>query len=66
MAASISQKLRIKEKATLLTVNAPAEFKTGLTGLPPNVKITDSAKDYDQVHWFVLNRKQLENFDGSY
>jgi len=60
MATSISQKLRIKEKATLLTINAPAGFKAGLTDLPPGVKITDSAKDYDQVHWFVLNRKQLE------
>ena len=60
MANSISQKLRIKEKATLLTLNAPAEFKKDLTDLPAGVKITESAKDYDQVHWFVLNRKQLE------
>lgn len=60
MATSISQKLRIKEKFTLLTLNAPAEFKKDLTDLPAGVKITDSAKDYDQVHWFVLNRKQLE------
>jgi hypothetical protein len=60
MANSIAQKLRIKEKTTLLTLNAPAEFKTDLTDLPKGVKITESAKDYDQVHWFVLNRKQLE------
>jgi len=60
MATPVSQKLRIREKSTLLAINAPAEFKKGLTGLPPGVKITESAGDYDQVHWFVLNRKQLE------
>ncbi len=60
MATSISQKLRIKEKAILLTLNAPVEFKKGLSDLPAGVKITESAKNYDQVHWFVLNRKQLE------
>lgn len=60
MANSISQKLRIKEKFTLLTLNAPADFKKGLTNLPPGVKITTSGKNYDQVHWFVLSRAQLE------
>ena len=44
----------------MLTLNAPADFKKGLTDLPAGVKITESAKDYDQVHWFVFNRKQLE------
>lgn len=60
MANSISQKLRIKEKSTLLTLNAPADFKKGLTGLPAGVTIITSGKEYDQVHWFVLNRAQLE------
>lgn len=60
MANSISQKLRIKEKNTLLTLNAPANFKKGLIELPAGVKIITSGKDYDQVHWFVLNRAQLE------
>jgi hypothetical protein len=60
MATSISDKLKIKAKATLLTINAPIDFKKGLQGLPADVKITDSGKDYDQVHWFVLNRSQLE------
>ncbi|MES1218550.1 MAG: YdeI/OmpD-associated family protein [Bacteroidota bacterium] len=65
MATSISQKLRIKEKAILLTLNAPADFKKGLQGLPANVKIIDKGKDpiaigYNQVHWFVFNRAQLE------
>jgi len=60
MANSISQKLRIGEKFTLLALNAPANFKKGLTELPAGVKIITSGKDYDQVHWFVLNRAQLE------
>jgi hypothetical protein len=60
MATSISDKLKIKTGNTLLTLNAPADFKKGLQGLPAGVKITDSGKDYDQAHWFVLNRAQLE------
>jgi hypothetical protein len=60
MANSISQKLRIREKSTLLALNAPASFKKGLDGLPAGVKITTSPKEYDQVHWFVVNRAQLE------
>lgn len=60
MANSISQKLRIKEKFTLLTLNAPADFKKGLTEIPAGVKIITSGKDYDQVHWFVFNKAQLE------
>lgn len=60
MPTSIADKLKIKPKSTLLTINAPADFKKGLTGLPAGVKIIDSGKDYDQVHWFVLNMAQLE------
>jgi len=60
MATPIADKLKIKSKNTLLTLNAIPDFKKGLQGLPPGVKITDSAKEYDQVHWFVMNRAQLE------
>jgi hypothetical protein len=60
MATSISDKLKIKAKDSLLTLNAPADFKKGLQGLPAGVKITDSGKDCNQVHWFVFNRAQLE------
>jgi len=60
MPNSISDKLRIKPKFTLLTLNAPPDLKKGLDGLPAGVKITDAAKDFDQVHWFVYNRAQLE------
>lgn len=60
MANSISQKLRIKNDFTLLTLNAPPEFKKDLKDLPVGVKISDTTKNYDQVHWFVLTQKQLE------
>jgi hypothetical protein len=65
MPNSISGKLKIKAKFILLTLNAPLNFKKGLEGLPAGVKITDAGKDpiaigYDQVHWFVLNKAQME------
>jgi Bacteriocin-protection, YdeI or OmpD-Associated len=64
MPYTISDKLKIKPNFTLLTLNAPADFKKGLQGLPAGVKITDAAKDYDQVHWFVYNKAQLEKEIG--
>jgi hypothetical protein len=65
MATTISQKLKIQPKSALLTINAPTDFKKGLEGLSSGVKITDSGKGtiaigYDQVHWFVFNKAQLE------
>lgn len=60
MASSIADKLKIKNGYILLPLNAPAAFKKGLKGLPPGVKITDHGKNYDQVHWFVYNKAQLE------
>ena len=60
MANSISDKLKIKARSTLLTLNAPADFKKGLKSLPAGVKITDTGKDYNQVHWFVFNKAQME------
>src|SRR5580765_4697798 len=60
MATSISDKLRIKAKDVLLTLSAPADFKKGLQGMPAGVRITDSGKDYNQVHWFVFSQAQLQ------
>ena len=60
MATSIADKLKIKSQFSLLTINAPSNFKKGLEGLPAGVKICDSGKDYNQVHWFVLNKAQME------
>lgn len=60
MATSVADKLRIKPQFTLLTLHAPADFKKELQGLPAGVKITDSGKEYNQVHWFVISKAQLE------
>ncbi len=65
MANIIADKLKIKAKNGLLTLNAPTNFKKGLIGLPAGVKFVTEGKDlitigYDQVHWFVLNKAQLE------
>ncbi len=60
MATSIADKLKIKSGYILLTIHAPDNFKKGLGALPAEVKISDNTKSYDQVHWFVLNKAQLE------
>lgn len=60
MAATIAEKLKIKEGYTLRTVNAPAGFKENLSPLPAGVTLTTSGKKYQQIHWFVLNQAQLE------
>ncbi|HMT75130.1 MAG TPA: hypothetical protein PKA77_13745, partial [Chitinophagaceae bacterium] len=60
MPTSVADKLKIKAGFTLLTVNAPADFKKGLGALPAGVKISDAGKTYNQVHWFVQNKAQME------
>jgi len=60
MANTIAQKLKIKEGFTLLTLNAPENFEDQLSQLPAGVKIVSNAKKFNQVHWFVLNKAQLE------
>jgi hypothetical protein len=59
MATSIAQKLKIKEGFSLRTINAPADFKKFLSPLPDDVSISPTAKNYQQIHWFVLNKAQL-------
>lgn len=61
MPQTISQKLRITAGNTLLTLNAPADFKRGLGALPAGVKIVTDTKSFDQIHWFVMNKSQLAN-----
>ena len=60
MATPVSQKLKIKEGFTLLTIHAPAGFETMLEPLPAGVNFIRKGKDFQQVHWFVLNKAQLE------
>lgn len=60
MATSIADKLKIKQGFNLLTIHAPGNFKKGLGSLPQGIKISDNTKTYDQVHWFVMYKAQLE------
>jgi hypothetical protein len=60
MSNSVAAKLKISPGYTLMTLNAPDDFKKHLVGLPPNVKVTSVSTEYDQIHWFVMNRRQLE------
>ena len=58
MPSTLAQKLRIKDGFVLLTLHAPDDFKKKLN--IKEVTITSSGKDYDQVHWFVQTRAQME------
>src|SRR6476619_3412456 len=60
MSNTLSQKLKIKEGYTLRTINAPENFVQTLSPLPAGVKISGDAKNYNQVHWFVRNKAQME------
>ncbi|TWI83853.1 bacteriocin resistance YdeI/OmpD-like protein [Lacibacter cauensis] len=60
MPSTLAQKLRIKEGSVLLTLNAPKNFEKSLGNLPADVEITTTGKQFNQVHWFVLNRAQME------
>jgi Bacteriocin-protection, YdeI or OmpD-Associated len=60
MALSLSNKLRIRNGMTLLTIHAPDNFSEKLKPLPPAVKVVTSAKSYNQIHWFVRTRKEME------
>lgn len=61
MPNTIAQKLRIKEEFTLLTLHAPENFERQLQPLPARAKILRNAIHFQQVHWFVVNKAQLEN-----
>lgn len=60
MALALYQKLRIKEGFTLLAINEPRDFSKRLGTLPPNVEIVETPQNFDQVHWFVQNKAQME------
>ena len=60
MQRTISQKLRIKAGSKLLVIHPPVDFRKKLENLPAGVNISENAKEYDQVHWFVMNKAQME------
>jgi hypothetical protein len=60
MALSLSDKLRIKKGMVLLTLNAPTNFTKTLALLPAKVKASPTEKNFDQIHWFVKTKKEME------
>ncbi len=60
MANSVADKLKIKTGDILLSLNAPPNFKRDLGELPEDVSVTLMGKTYNQIHWFVMNKAQLE------
>jgi hypothetical protein len=60
MPSTIADKLKIKAGDILLTLHAPAAFKEHLGTLPASVRIVSAGKNYQQVHWFVTSRAQVE------
>lgn len=60
MASPVASKLRIKAGYVLRTLHAPEDFKKGLGELPAAVTLTPTGQNYQQVHWFVQNKAQLE------
>jgi hypothetical protein len=60
MPAITAQKFKIKQEYKLLTLHAPESFKSTLGALPTGVTISNNLKTFNQVHWFVENKAQLE------
>jgi len=60
MALSLAQKLRIKENMKLLTVNVPDEEESHLRALLNNLEVSSKLKEYDQIHWFVETKSEME------
>ena len=60
MASTIAQKLKIREGYSLLSFNAPSDFKKDLGGVPAGVTISDKSTTYNQIHWFVKDKTQME------
>lgn len=60
MPQTTAQKLKIYAGSTLLAINMPTHFRKHLEPLPDNIKISDNAKNYNQIHWFVKDQAQME------
>lgn len=60
MANTVAKKLRIAAGSILRPLYAPNDFVEKLQPLPENVEIAADAKTFDQLHWFVTTKAQLE------
>ncbi|MGZ3840219.1 MAG: YdeI/OmpD-associated family protein [Flavisolibacter sp.] len=57
--ATTAKKLRIKEGNLLRTIHAPGNFRSLLGPLPEGVRISATAGNFHQVHWFVKDQAHL-------
>ena len=56
----LAKKLGIKEGSSVLTIDAPANYRDLVAPLPAGAKITDRAlKDVDVIHFFTNSRDDL-------
>jgi len=60
MAASLAQKLKIKDGAKISTINAPGDFKQNLGPLPDDASFSSNTENPTQIHWFVKNKAEME------
>ena len=60
MPSTTAQKLRIRENDTIRVLHAPGDYEADLEPLPAHVRINSRARDFQQLHWFVRNRAQVE------
>jgi hypothetical protein len=60
MALTTAQKLRMKEGMNILTVNAPTECIAQIRSLAARLTVSASIPDYEQIHWFVKNKADME------
>ncbi|HTS44755.1 MAG TPA: YdeI/OmpD-associated family protein [Puia sp.] len=60
MPLTLAQKLRIKKGMKLLAINAPAEFNKEVRSWPEKPRVSETSEDFDQIHWFVINKSEME------
>ena len=60
MALPLLNKLRLKTGMKILTISAPADFEKTLDAKKSGIVIGPDLKDYDQVHWFVKTKKEVD------
>lgn len=60
MPLTIAQKMKIKEGMKILSINAPKDFEKHLSPIPARVSVSETSRDYNQIHWFVKDKAQME------
>jgi hypothetical protein len=60
MALPLLKKLRLKPGMKLLTISAPADFEKTTDAKNSEITTGSNLKNYDQVHWFVKTKKEVE------